>query len=152
MMKTTVRNAHPSPYAFDWINRIDEPKVDFEYLACTEGFDSMDMTVLMACKHSAFKKIDLPDDMIRLMEERDRKRLPPLTGRQAMKMIYEYYESDAKSGSNDSFTDTMSVKFLGDDKLQQFLDNWDNVLACMDSQPPQNILILETNQEFSCFG
>jgi hypothetical protein len=34
----------------------------------------------------------------------------------------------------------MSVKFLGDDKLQQFLDNWDNVLACMDSQPPTNIL------------
>ena len=77
MMKTAVRNAHPSPYAFDWINRLDDHNVDFAYLAHTEGFDSLDMKLLMACLNAASKKTDLHGDMIRMMEEHDRKRLPP---------------------------------------------------------------------------
>jgi len=64
---------------------------------------------------------------------------PPLVfaGRQALRLVYNYYVTDRACGAVDDYDDLQCVVWLGDAKMETFLDNWDHVMAGMEKEPPE---------------
>ena len=62
-----------------------------------------------------------------------------LMGRQMLFMVYAYFSVSADAGSLYSITDLMSVR-LNDDRIENFLNSWNHVLAGMETYPPANEL------------
>ena len=52
-------------------------------------------------------------------------------------MVYDYYVTDRACGAVDDYDDLQCVVWLGDAKLETFLDNWYHVMSGMETEPPE---------------
>jgi hypothetical protein len=79
-----------------------------------------------------------------LATEKEDKEGRNVTGRQLLKVVYDYYKTDEYSGVLYDVADLMEVKVKGDNpgwkQLQDFRDTWDETLAGMEREPAEDIL------------
>ena len=61
-------------------------------------------------------------------------------GRQALLLVHQHFQVDEKLGALYSIRDVMNVKWLGDGRLEEFLDNWEYVIQGLQEPIPISIL------------
>ena len=59
-----------------------------------------------------------------------------IKGRQSLLLIYSYFKTSVEAGALHDLTDLMSVRLNGD-KLDSFLNTWDQVLIGMREEPSE---------------
>ena len=86
---------------------------------------------------------------ITLEIEKAAKQDPPLVfaGRQSLRMVYDYYVTDRACGAVDDYDDLLCVVWLGDAKIESFIDNWDHVISGMESEPPEEVKLLHVYRQ-----
>ena len=81
---------------------------------------------------------------VTLATEREDKEGRNVTGRQLLKVVYDFYKTDEFVGIVYDISDLTQIKIKGDNpgwrQLQAFRDTWDETLAGMDKEPGNDIL------------
>ena len=118
-----------------WISKVEEPEVTFEQLADSEGYETLDSALCAAINDAA--RGDLREELsIRSQELRRRGTL--MTGRQALYVVYSFYEIDADRGALYDLSDFMSGTFRADKDMQNFLQVWTRTVQGLSEPQPQN--------------
>ena len=115
-------------------------------------FQSIDLKLKAALAKIAHG--DLGRQLTQATED-EAKRGRPLKGRQALLLIYRYFEINEEAGVIYSITDLMAVRWLGDEKIETFLNSWIAVLSGMREEPPLRVkeeLFLEQCGSHRCCG
>ena len=110
--------------AAPWIHRVGKATVDFEKLAGSEGFVSLDAKLaaglLQMAKGALGRKFQVLADQAAAADTF-------LRGRQLSFVKNAHCKIDEAAGMVYNIQSLVSVKFLGDSKLEQFISNWDTV-------------------------
>ena len=123
--------------AFAWIQLVEHPDATSEALAVSGNkFQSIDLKLKAALAKIAHG--DLGRQLTQATED-EAKRGRPLKGRQALLLIYRYFEINEEAGVIYSITDLMAVRWLGDEKIETFLNSWIAVLSGMREEPPLRV-------------
>ncbi|MCP4243100.1 MAG: hypothetical protein GY772_21310, partial [bacterium] len=119
--------------AFRWMLEAELPSVDITSLANPgRKFRSLDCKLKAAVSAIATKEIAR---QILQASEEEAEEQRTLKGRQALWIVYRHYDINEDAGVVYDFTDLLSVKCLGDDSMQLFLDQWTMVLSSLREQP-----------------
>ena len=136
-MAVSAASGREDDSAFLWIQAVEHPEARLEHFAHSGEFPQLDRKLGIALFSVA--RGEVLRQLQRLSETEARAgRL--LKGRQCLHVIYEQYKMDEEAGSLYNMTDIMSVQLRSDAYLEDFLSNWQDVLAGMDQEPPIQIL------------
>ena len=138
--KVIAASANPTG-AYTWIKLVEDKEVRFEDLRDSGEFLTLDTKLGSAISEVAKGELGR---RLTLATEWEDKEGNNVTGRQLLKVVYEYYKTDESAGILYDLSDLMSVKIKGDNpgwrQLQDFRDTWDETLAGMEKEPTDDIL------------
>ena len=75
-----------------------------------------------------------------LKAELEQKEARLVGGRQLLRMVFDHYKISEELGTLFDINDLMAVSFKGDQKMEQFLNSWDSMLAGMKSKPTDDVI------------
>ena len=137
--KVIAASADPTR-AYKWIKKVEDKDTTFEELRNSGPFLTLD-SKLGSCL-SEIAKGEL-GRRITLMTEREDKEGRNVTGRQLLKLVYDYYKTDESAGIIYDLSDLLRVNIRGDQgwkSLLDFRDTWDETLAGVENEPSDDIL------------
>ena len=138
--KVIAASADPNG-AYQWIKEVEDPKTSFDSFRDSGKFSTLDSKLGSAI--SDMSKGELGRRII-LATEREDKDGRNVTGRQLLKIIYEFYKTDEYVGIVYDVSDLTQVKVKGDNpgwrQLLDFRDLWDETLAGIEKEPEVEIL------------
>ena len=118
--------------AFAWISVVDRREVTLVHLGNSGvGFESIDAKL-----NAAVSKIAKGELGRKLTHETEKlgKIGKMMKGRQALSIIYEHFRTSEEAGALHDLDDLMNVNMNGD-KLEAFIQTWDQVLIGMREDP-----------------
>ena len=138
--KVIAASANPAT-AYNWIKMVEDKEVSFEDLRISGSFLTLDTKLGSSISEIAKGELGR---RLTLTTEREDKEGRNVTGRQLLKVVYEYYKTDESAGILYDVSDLMNVRIRGDNpgwkQLQDFRDSWDETLAGMENEPSDDIL------------
>jgi hypothetical protein len=121
--------------AFTWVLRSETPGTTIEEVQDSEDLPGLDIKLAAAVVKIA--KGEVGRTLSRLAESLARTG-QLLKGRQCLVVIYDQYRIDEAATGLYNITDLMSVKWMGDAKMELFLSNWESILTGMEEEPSEN--------------
>ena len=129
-------SGRPGPRMFAWILEVENFDVSFEALAEPGKHKTLDAKILAAIlkvqSGGLGSRILMASDTAAVTRKR------PLSGRQALRMIYQEFKVDDEAGTH-YIEDLMAVRLV-DDKYESFLTLWDMVVDNMVEPLPERTL------------
>jgi hypothetical protein len=123
--------------AFAWIQRVERSDATMDNLAHSgRKFLSIDLKLKAGLAKVAHGELGR---LLTQATEDEAKKGRPLKGRQALWMVYRHFEINEEAGVIYSITDLMAVRWLGDDRIESFLNSWISVLSGMREEPPVTV-------------
>ena len=123
-----------------WVVKIEKPEVTFDDLSDTEGYDTLDAALCCAIFEVAKGELS---GTLTLKSRELRSQGHPLTGRQALFMVYAEFAIDEKRGALYDLSDLMLLRFKSDDQAPRFLNLWQHtVQGLTEKQPDGNLMTL----------
>jgi hypothetical protein len=120
---------------------VEDKNISFDDLRISGSFLTLDTKLGSAISEIAKGELGR---RLTLTTEREDKEGRNVTGRQLLKVVYEYYKTDESAGILYDVSDLMNVRIRGDNpgwkQLQDFRDSWDETLAGMENEPADDIL------------
>jgi len=120
------------------MDEIDDPATTMETLSRSRGMDTIDVRLLAEVVRITAGTLVGGGILRARTRAKDAHR--HLKGRQPLLIVYNYYRTEETNMQHLSFLDIMSVLYRGDDRLQQFMENWDNVLVRIHDDVPEHQL------------
>ena len=120
-----------------WVEKVFQQGMTLERLDDSQGFGTLDIKLAAAVMRIAKGELS---SQISLEAERYKNRKGKvLKGRQCLFLVNEQYRMDENCGALFNISDLISVQWLGDGKMAEFLARWDHILVGMTSEPPESI-------------
>ena len=121
-----------SDAAFAWDQQVESPSATMDGLGVS-GFKFQRIDLKLKAALAKIAHGDLGRQLTQATED-EAKRGRPLKGRQAL-----YFEINEEAGVIYSIMDLMAVRWLGDEKIETFLNSWIVVLSGMREEPPLRV-------------
>jgi hypothetical protein len=138
--KIIAANANPSR-AYPWVKEVENRTLGFDEFRNSGEFPTLDTKLGSALSDLAKGELGR---RLTLATEKEDKEGRNVTGRQLLKVVYDYYKTDEYSGVLYDVADLMEVKVKVDNpgwkQLQDFRDTWDETLAGMERETAEDIL------------
>ena len=138
--KIIAASADPAR-AYPWIKEVENRLKGFDEFRSSGDFSTLDTKLGSALSDLAKGELGRRLTLATEKEDKDGRNV---TGRQLLKVVYDYYKTDEYSGVLYDVADLMEVKVKGDNpgwkQLQDFRDTWDETLAGMEKEPATDIL------------
>ena len=114
--------------AFRWICAVEDEAISFESLGKSgRHFASMDDKLRSALSDEP--KSDLAKEILRASELQRQQFRKPLKGRQVLRIVYEYYQTNKNLTQAYGLRDLMHIQLQSEDKLKGFLNSWMEMMA-----------------------
>ena len=124
--------------AFKWIMEVEKDNIKHEDLAESgKKFVNLDWKLKSAL--DKIQKGELGMAILQATEE-EAKHGRALKGRQALLIVYRYYNIDEDLGVAYATVDLMNVTWKGDPKMEAFLNDWTMVLGGIKEPPPADLV------------
>ena len=121
--------------ALEWIMRVEVIGCTFAELANSGEFETLDYklhTALLNCIPKGPLK-----DKIRKAAETEIHERRAIKGRQTLFMIYEYYGGYQDAGAAATIRHLAEIRWMGDSRMQEFLNLWDKVIRAINVPPSE---------------
>ena len=120
-----------------WILDIEKPEVPYDALADTAGLGSLDVKLSAAINRVKRGRIER---ILTNLDETAAARGTFISGRQKLRMIYEQFELDKAKGQLYDMRNLNALEYPGDDRLEAFLDTWDEIVNRLSHHPGDQAL------------
>ena len=121
--------------ALEWIMRVEVVGCTFVEFANSGEFETLDYklhTALLNC----IPKGPLKDKILKAAETEIQERRA-IEGRQTLFLVYEYYGGYQDAGAAATIRHLAEVIWMGDNRMQEFLNLWDKVIRAINVQPSE---------------
>ncbi len=133
---------------FSWVLAAEDPTATLDALSNSEGHDSLDAKLASAIEGITSGEVAAN---IGLHADREARRGRLLTGRQALKIVHDYYRADADEAAVYGVAELLAVEYSDAIGVPQFLANWDTILAGMRQEPERALMeVLILKQMRAC--
>ena len=123
--------------AFAWVMAVEKDGQTFDGELANPTAEFISLDAKLASALSKLTKGELGREVVQ-QQELAAKQCKMLKGRQILWMIHQHFAISQDAGSLYNIADLMSVRLLNDE-IESFLNNWNHVLAGMESSPPKSL-------------
>ena len=130
-----------SAKSYKWIKEVEDPAKTFDNFRDSGKFPTLDSKLGSAISDLAKGELGRRVTLATEKEDKDGRNV---TGRQLLKLVYDYYRTDEYTGIVYDVSDLMAIKMKSDNpnwkQLASFRDAWDETLAGMEKEPGEDVL------------
>ena len=123
--------------AFEWIMAVEDPSASYSELEYAGEYESLDVKLAAGINKVAKGRIG---KILTTLIEAAARQGQFVSGRQLLRVIYEQYELDRAKGQVFDLSNLMALSYPGDDKMESFLDTWNDVVQRLTKDPGEDIL------------
>ena len=111
---------------YNWMVEIEDPDIAFEDLVPAVNFLSLDAKILAAVMKALVPNSNLERDIRNTQKEMHKERRV-LSGRQALRMVYDPYATNESRRELFNINHFWAIQFKGEAQMESFLLEWNHV-------------------------